>query len=186
MSNNARGIGFDQRLDNRIKSTNTDEPTENQSAKAKQEHRPSLSYRSPAISKVMRVVPPKRASKAVSIPRRKSGCDYTAQVREKLFAISAQYWSRLRKRVLTGTPVASTKPQAFATASSKIQTPHPNIVFSVRCLLSRNILTKTIFAAKWLYRAPATKKFGNAKPHATLAHTPGRLKNDGLWTADPR
>jgi hypothetical protein len=80
MPYSTRSVGFDQRLDDRVESSNTDKPTKDQSAKAKQEHRPPLLYRSPAISKVMCVVPPERTGKAISIPGRKSGRDNTAQV----------------------------------------------------------------------------------------------------------
>jgi hypothetical protein len=80
MSYSTRGIGFDQRLYDGIKSTNTDEPAKDQSAKAKHEHRPPLSHRSPSISKVMCVIPPECTGKTISIPGCKGGRDDAAQI----------------------------------------------------------------------------------------------------------
>jgi len=59
-------------------------------------------------------------------------------------------------------------------------------VFSVKCLLFLNILTKRILAAKWLYKAPATRMFGKNKPQAAFAQISDKLRKDGLCTVEPR
>jgi hypothetical protein len=78
MSYSTGSVGFDQRLYDGIKSTNTDESAKDKSAKAKHEHRPSLSHRFPPISEIVGIIPPERTGKTVSIPRCKGGCDNAA------------------------------------------------------------------------------------------------------------
>lgn len=68
MPHSTRSVGFDQRLDDGVEPSNANKATEYQSAEAEQEHGPLPSYRPPAMSKMMCVVPPECSSESVSIP----------------------------------------------------------------------------------------------------------------------